>query len=71
MKIGKMSSVNATVAATEFYVVKDAQGKVPILEKKPTDATSIVKVPFASKSEAEKAMKEGQTAKPAAPPVGK
>jgi hypothetical protein len=44
---------------------------VSILDKKPADAKSIVKGPFATKAEAEKAMKEAETAKPAAPPSGK
>jgi hypothetical protein len=65
------ASVTVAIAATEFYVAKDAQGKVSIVDKKPTDATSIVKGPFASKAEAEKAMKGAETATPAAPPVGK
>ena len=61
------ASASIAIAATEFYVAKDAQGKVSILDKKPTDATSIVKGPFASKEEAEKAMKDAETGKPAAP----
>jgi hypothetical protein len=65
------ASATVAIAATEFYVAKDAQGKVSIVDKKPMEATSIVKGPFANKAEAEKAMKEAQTAKPAATPVGK
>jgi hypothetical protein len=65
------ASASVAIAATEFYVAKDAQGKVSISDKKPADATSIVKGPFASKAEAEKAMKDAETAKPAAPPLGK
>ncbi len=65
------ASATVAIAATEFYVAKDAQGKVSILDKKPADATSVVKGPFASKEEAEKALKDAQTAKPAVPPVGK
>jgi hypothetical protein len=54
----------ATVAiAADFYVVKDASGKVAVVDKKPDDAKSVVKGPFPSKAEAEKAMKAG--AKPA------
>lgn len=65
------ASATVATAATEFYVAKDAQGKVSILDKKPADAKSIVKGPFASKAEAEKAMKDAATDKPAAPPAGK
>jgi len=65
------ASATVAIAATEFYVAKDAQGKVSIVDKKPTDATSMVKGPFASKAEAEKAMKDTQTTQTATPPVGK
>jgi hypothetical protein len=65
------ASATLAVAATEFYVAKDAQGKVSILDKKPADPTSIVKGPFASKAEAEKAVKDAQTGKPADAPSGK
>jgi hypothetical protein len=65
------ASATVAVAASEFYVAKDAQGKVSILDKKPADATSIVKGPFASKAEAEKAIKDAQTGKPADAPSGK
>jgi hypothetical protein len=71
--VALMAFASATVAmaATEFYVAKDAQGKVSILDTKPADAKSIVKGPFATKAEAEKAMKDTETAKPAVPPLGK
>lgn len=71
--VALMAFASATVAmaATEFYVAKDAQGKVSIVDKKPAQATSIVKGPFATKAEADKAMKDAETAKPAAPPSGK
>ena len=65
------ASATVAMAATEFYVAKDAQGKASILDKKPADAKSIVKGPFSTKAEAEKAMKDAETAKPAAPPLGK
>jgi hypothetical protein len=58
-------------AANEFYVAKDAQGKVSIVDKKPTDTASVVKGPFATKAEAEKAMKDAETAKPGVLPSGK
>jgi hypothetical protein len=71
--VALMAFASATVAlaATEFYVAKDSQGKVSILDKKPADAKSIVKGPFATKAEAEKAMKDAETTKPAVPPLGK
>ncbi len=66
------ASGTVAMAATEFYLTKDAQGKVSIVDKKPMEATAIVKGPFATKAEAEKAMKDVQTAKPATmPPSGK
>lgn len=52
------------MAATEFYVVKDAQGKLAVVDKKPADAKSMVKGPFKTKEDAEKALK-------AVPPPGK
>jgi hypothetical protein len=73
MMVALLAFASATVAmaASEFYVAKDSQGKVSILDKKPADAKSIVKGPFATKAEAEKAMKDAETGKPAAPPLGK
>lgn len=65
------ASATVAAAASEFYVAKDSQGKVSILDKKPADAKSIVKGPFATKAEAEKAMKGAETAKPETPPLGK
>lgn len=61
----------ATVAVAEdFYVVKDAAGKMMVVDKKPADAKSIVKGPFKTKAEADKAMKAGGTAsKPIKPPT--
>lgn len=55
----------AAVAA-EFYVVKDAAGKVLVVDQKPADAKSIVKGPFPSKEEAEKSLgkAEGAAKKP-------
>jgi hypothetical protein len=51
----------ATVAvAADFYVVKDAAGKMMVVDKKPAD----------TKAEADKAMKAGGTAKkPIKPPT--
>ncbi len=61
----------ATVAlAADFYVVKDAAGKMTVVDKKPADAKSIVKGPFKTKAEAEKEMKAGGAAKkPIKPPT--
>lgn len=59
----------ATVAvADDFYVVKDASGKISVVDKKPADAKSIVKGPFKSKEDAEKATKAAAS-KPAKPPA--
>ena len=43
--------------AADFYVVKDASGKMAVVDKKPDDAKSVVKGPFTNKEAAEKAMK--------------
>ncbi len=61
----------ATVAvAADFYVVKDAAGKMTVVDKKPADAKSIVKGPFKTKAEAEKALKAPDAKKkPAVPPA--
>jgi hypothetical protein len=71
MALVAFASSTVAMAATEFYVAKDAQGKVSIVDKKPVDAASIVKGPFATKPEAEKALKAAETPKPAAQPSGK
>lgn len=61
----------ATIAiAAEFFVVKDAAGALAVVDKKPADAKSVVKGPFASKADAEKALKEaGAAATPAKKPI--
>jgi len=59
--------------AADFYVVKDAKGKMSVVDTKPADAKSIVKGPFTTKADAEKAMKAEATPakaeKPAKKPV--
>jgi len=65
------ASATVAMAATEFYLAKDTKGQVSIVDKKPADPTSIVKGPFATKAEAEKALKDAPTGKPAVPPSGK
>ena len=61
----------ATAAvAADFYVVKDAAGKMAVVDKKPADAKSIVKGPFNTKAEADEALKAGATTKkPIKPPT--
>ncbi len=61
----------ATMAiAADFYVVKDASGKMMVVDKKPADAKSIVKGPFNTKEQADKEMKAGGSAgKPIKPPT--
>jgi hypothetical protein len=54
----------ALVSAAEFFVVKGADGKPAVVDKKPDDAKSVVKGPFASKEEAEKALKDAASAAP-------
>jgi hypothetical protein len=56
----------STVAvAAEFYVVKDAAGKVSVTDQKPADAKSVVKGPFPTKEDAEKEVKaQGAAKKP-------
>jgi hypothetical protein len=58
------------VVAEDFYVVKDAKGQTAVVDKKPSDAKSLVKGPFKTKAEAEAAMKAAQTKKkPEVPPA--
>ncbi len=60
----------ATLAiAADFYVVKDASGKMMVVDKKPADAKSIVKGPLKTKEEADKAMKAAGPGKPIKPPT--
>ena len=61
----------ATLAvADDFYVVKDAAGKISVVDKKPADEKAIVKGPFKTKADAEKSMKAaGSASKPAKPPA--
>jgi len=64
----------ATLAvAAEFYVVKGADGKPAVVDKKPADAKAVVKGPFKTKAEADKALKAaaGAAAKAAPPPKAK
>lgn len=64
----------ATVSmAAEFYVVKGKDGKLAVVDKKPDDAKSVVKGPFADKAAADKALAEaskaaGAAKKPIKPP---
>jgi hypothetical protein len=75
--LAAFASASVVMAATEFYIVKDAQNHVSIVDKKPADAKSIVKGPFATKEEATKAQqgsgveKSSGTEKPAVPPAAK
>jgi hypothetical protein len=61
----------ATLAvADDFFVVKDASGKISVVDKKPADAKAIVKGPFKTKADAENSMKAaGSASKPAKPPA--
>jgi hypothetical protein len=57
------ASTTVAVAAAEFYVAKDAQGKMAVVDKKPADVKSVVKGPFTTKEDAEKALKAAEAAK--------
>ncbi len=60
----------ATLAiAEDFYVVKDASGKMMVVDKKPANAKSVVKGPFKTKEEADKAMKAAGPGKPIKAPA--
>lgn len=50
------------LAADAYYVVKDPAGKIVVVDKAPTDASSIVKGPFKTMDEATKAMKDAADA---------
>ncbi len=54
--------------AEEFYITKDAAGKTTVVTAKPADAKAVVKGPFKTKEEAEKAMKAAATAPKIVPP---
>jgi hypothetical protein len=56
-------SLTAVAIAEDFYVVKDAAGKVSVVDKKPADEKSVVKGPFKTKGEAESAAKAPAAAK--------
>jgi hypothetical protein len=58
------ASATVAIAADEFYVAKDAQGKMAVVDKKPADDKSVVKGPFATKEEADKALKAAEVPKP-------
>ncbi len=60
----------SALAADEFYVVKDAAGKTMVVEKKPADAKLVVKGPFKTKADAEKALKAASTPRPKLPVAG-
>lgn len=59
--------VTMSVAA-DYYAVKDASGKISVVDKKPADEKSIVKGPFKSKADAENAVK-APVSKPPRPPA--
>ena len=62
--------VASVAVAADFYVVKDAAGKMTVVDKKPADEKSVVKGPFKTKDEAEKALKAADVKKkPAVPPA--
>ena len=52
----------AVAVAADFYVVKGKDGKLAVVDKKPADAKTIVKGPFKTKADAEKALKEASKA---------
>jgi hypothetical protein len=59
-----------TVAlAADYYIVKSPAGKLSIVNKMPPQAKSVVKGPFKTKKEAEKALKAKGSAKKPVPPV--
>jgi hypothetical protein len=62
--------ISTMALAADFYVVKDAAGKMSIVDAKPADAKSIVKGPFKTKEEADKAMKAVSSQKPKLPDQG-
>lgn len=48
------------MAAGTYYVVKDKTGSMMVSDQKPADMSSVVKGPFKSKEEAQKAMDEAK-----------
>lgn len=65
------ASATVALAATEFYVARDAQGKMAVVDKKPADAASIIKGPFTTKDDADKALKAAEKDKHEGPPAGR
>jgi hypothetical protein len=70
--VALVAFASATVAvAADYYIVKDAAGKMSVVDKKPADEKSVVKGPFKTKDDADKAMKgEGSAKKPTPPDQG-
>jgi hypothetical protein len=62
--------ISTMALAADFYIVKETTGKMSIVDTKPADAKSIVKGPFKTKEEADKAMKAMSSTKPALPDQG-
>jgi hypothetical protein len=62
--------LSSMAIAEEFYIVKDASGKTAVVDKKPADEKTVVKGPFKTKDEADKAMKAASTTKPKLPDQG-
>jgi hypothetical protein len=54
----------AMVSAAEFFVVKGPDGKPAVVDKKPADASSVLKGPFPTKEAADKALKDTASAAP-------
>ena len=50
------------IATGTFYVVKDAAGKMMVVDKKPADVKMVVKGPFKSMEEAKKALEVAKEA---------
>jgi len=65
------ASATVAFAATEFYVARDAQGKMAVVDKKSADAASIIKGPFKTKQDADKALKAAEKDKHKGSPAGR
>ena len=53
--------------AAEYFVIKSRSGLLRVVDHQPKGGATIEKGPFATKAEAEKAMKDAETAKPPVP----
>jgi hypothetical protein len=55
--VAAVAAFGTVAVAEDFYVVKDAAGKMTVVDKKTDDVKAVAQGPFKTKADAEKAMK--------------